>query len=393
MLHKEWKMSALIISMIIIILSVNIFWNCIIAWHYSNKCDCVELIHIDTEVSGQMYQNNRIFCQRFSALLYFLILFAIATPFQMKSLMMGKDSVSCHGVTALVYSPASIFRSWGARSNMLTPFYPFSWKWEESALQFYDLIPLGEISVAPGMSNAQGMENRKYARCALPLSVSMSVYECYSYKHLHRKIFVGALKYMCVGVCKPWVLALCLKKKRKKKAKAKLVCCCTCHLKASQLLFGSSWYLFPSWTEWSTMHRVSQQIRGEVRLQVEFLLCWESEPNHGSMMSDLKRRADSQRHIPPTAVGCRMSDHQAEAFLLLMYHHDSSGIKSRNIPGKVTPKGTTFLHMIGVVTLPQNSLASGITLTLIFIHLHFEDISVTLNVVKIQSVVSVYRQD
>lgn len=36
------------------------------------------------------------------------LFFAIATPFEMKSFLMGKDSVSCHRVTALVYRPASI---------------------------------------------------------------------------------------------------------------------------------------------------------------------------------------------------------------------------------------------------------------------------------------------
>lgn len=45
-------------------------------------------------------------------------------------------------------------------------------------MQFYDLIPLGEISVAPGMSNAQGMENRKYALCAFPRSLSHSLSVC-----------------------------------------------------------------------------------------------------------------------------------------------------------------------------------------------------------------------
>lgn len=34
--------------------------------------------------------------------------FAIATMFQGKYPLMGKNSVSCHGITALVYSPASI---------------------------------------------------------------------------------------------------------------------------------------------------------------------------------------------------------------------------------------------------------------------------------------------
>lgn len=36
-----------------------------------------------------------------------MFFFAIAAHFQMKSFLMGKDSVSCHGVTALVYSLSS----------------------------------------------------------------------------------------------------------------------------------------------------------------------------------------------------------------------------------------------------------------------------------------------
>ncbi len=112
---------------------------------------------------------------------------------------------------------------------MLTPFYPFSWKWEESALQFYDLIPLGEISVAPGMSNAQGMENRKYA-LVLTLSVCVRLYVCVlqlqtpTHKNicLHTKIFVR-------GCSQPLSACPLLKKI------AKLLYCCTCHLWASQL--------------------------------------------------------------------------------------------------------------------------------------------------------------
>lgn len=79
-----------------------------ISSHYSDICDNIELVNIYKEASGQKHQNNRTFCQSFPALLYFLIFFAIAVPFRMKSFLMGKDSVSCHGVTALVYSPASI---------------------------------------------------------------------------------------------------------------------------------------------------------------------------------------------------------------------------------------------------------------------------------------------
>lgn len=64
-------------------------------------------------------------------------------------------------------------------------------------MQFYDLIPLGEISVALGMSYAQGLENRKYA-CAfwlshsltpvpnLPCSHSLTV--CVQLQHLHKNI-------------------------------------------------------------------------------------------------------------------------------------------------------------------------------------------------------------
>lgn len=43
-------------------------------------------------------------------------------------------------------------------------------------MQFYDLIPLGEISGTPGMSYAQGMENRKYALVLSPSPcISLSV--------------------------------------------------------------------------------------------------------------------------------------------------------------------------------------------------------------------------
>lgn len=138
---------------------------------------------------------------------------------------------------------------------MLTPFYPFSWKWEESASQFYDLIPLGEISVTPGMSNAQGMENRKYAPVALPLhlflTLAPSVYVCYCYRLLHTKLFVCAQKYLCVGVCNPWVLALCLKKRRACVPVISEPLSCIVYLFPESLLAGLNGVLCAEWVSGS----------------------------------------------------------------------------------------------------------------------------------------------
>lgn len=107
---------------------------------------------------------------------------------------MGKDSVSVsHGVTALVYSPASISDPEGLAVTCWHHFIHLVENERRVPLQFYDLIPLGKISVAPGMSNAQGMENRKYA-LVLSLSPSLYVLQLQTPTHknicLHTKIFV-----------------------------------------------------------------------------------------------------------------------------------------------------------------------------------------------------------
>lgn len=197
---------------------------------------------------------------------------------------------------------------------MLTPFYPFSWKWEESALQFYDLIPLGEISVAPGMSNAQGMENRKYA---LPPSVSVCV--CVTVTNTHtQKMFVCTLKYLCVGVCNPWVLALCLKKH------AKLLYLSSPSLSAT--LFTSSWY--SSLLDWVVRYVQSEsadqrgrqasgwvlavfRVRDKPWLRDEWPVKrrWQLE-THTTYNSRLQRQTNTLKPFP------------------LMYYHDCSGVKT-----------------------------------------------------------------
>lgn len=136
--------------------------------------------------------------------------------------------MSCRRITAWVYSRVSIFTSRGARSNMLTPFHPFSWKWEESALQFYDLIPLGKISVAPGMSSALGVEHRK-KNCSVfsPSAFPRLSFLCCRYTKtpthinicLHTKIFV------CGRQPPPKSLPSAYKNKT-----AQSLCCTTCHL-------------------------------------------------------------------------------------------------------------------------------------------------------------------
>lgn len=192
-------------------------------------------------------------------------------------------------MTAWVYSRASIFTSGGARSNMLTPFHPFSWKWEESALQFYDLIPLGKISVAPGMSSAQGVENgKKYALCFLPrhflvFSFCIAVIQ----KHLRTQIFVCTLKYLCVGVSHPpSPCPLPIKIKQHSLCAALPVI-----LRTSRLhCFSPLRLLSASRTERSAACRVSQQIGGEkkeagfqVKCQVQFY----SESSCVSVMNGL----------------------------------------------------------------------------------------------------------
>lgn len=138
---------------------------------------------------------------------------------------------------------------------MLTQLFPFIWKWEESALQFYDLIPLGEISVTPGMSNAQGMENRKKTpslRLYIYLRMCVTVT-----RHLHTQIVVCTLKYLCVGAWNPWVVALCLKKTQRS--------LCTA-VPVISLRSASLWLALPGFRPPGLnvlLCAVSQQIRGE----------------------------------------------------------------------------------------------------------------------------------
>lgn len=82
----------------------------------------------------------------------------------------------------------------GARSNTQTAFYPFSGKREKNAFQFYDLIPFGNISVTPGMSDAQGMQSRKYAGCFLCLSPSVCERTCERSKLLHAEVLLCTLE-------------------------------------------------------------------------------------------------------------------------------------------------------------------------------------------------------
>lgn len=95
----------------------------------------------------------------------------------------------------------------GARSNTQTAFYPFSGKREKNAFQFYDLIPFGNISVTPGMSDAQGMQSRKYAGCFLCLSPSVCERTCERSKLLHAEVLLCTLECGVCG-CEPPVPAL-----------------------------------------------------------------------------------------------------------------------------------------------------------------------------------------
>lgn len=71
----------------------------------------------------------------------------------------------------------------------------------------------------------------EYMLYVLPLSPSLFLCMCVVVTNTYTKIFVCTLKYLSVGVCKPWVLALCFIKKKTQQP----LCCCTCHPQASQL--------------------------------------------------------------------------------------------------------------------------------------------------------------
>lgn len=157
--------------------------------------------------------------------------------------------MSCRRITAWVYSRASIFTSGGARSNMLTPFHPFSWKWEESALQFYDLIPLGKISVAPGMSSAQGVEDGKKIRSVFSPSAFprlFFLYCRYTKTPTHINICLHTKIFVCGRQPPPKSLPSAYKNKT-----AQPVCCTTCHLanlSVTLFLTPPAALCFPDWT-------------------------------------------------------------------------------------------------------------------------------------------------
>lgn len=121
---------------------------------------------------------------------------------------MGEDSVSCHGVTALVYSPASILDPEGLAVTCWHHFIHLVENERRVACSFMILLARFLSLLVCLTPTAWKIENMFL--CSP--SFSVSVYVCYSYKHLHTKIFVYTLKYLCVGVCDPWVLALCWKK-------------------------------------------------------------------------------------------------------------------------------------------------------------------------------------
>lgn len=198
---------------------------------------------------------------------------------------------------------------------MLTPFYPFSWKWEESALQFYDLIPLGKNSVTPGMSNAQGMENRKYA---LVHSVSVSLYLCLCIRvtNTYTKIFVCTLKYLCMWV---FVTPECCPLLKKSKNSLLLYLSSPCL--SATLFTCSSYCMCPSWAEWSATVCTEWVSRWEKNGCFRLSTGW-AKPS--SMMS-VEEMAGATYKTRLQTVRRRST----EAFSPLMYIHEYSGLKSR----------------------------------------------------------------
>ena len=147
----------------------------------------------------------------------------------------------------------------------------------------------------------------------------------------------------------------------------------------SATLFSSSWFLSPSWTEWSAMCRVSQQDHRKRQAPGWVLAAFRVEakpPLYDEW--PVKRRWQSDTHTT-------FSRRQAHRNLSALMYQNSSGSKSRNISGKVI-QGCRYNRC-------SNNHATGIKQTSVLINLHFVDLSTTLNIKEIQSFVSVSLKD
>lgn len=108
---------------------------------------------------------------------YFLLLIFLL-PFQMKSVLMAKNSLSCHGVTALVYSPASV---WDPEGLAVTRWHHFIQLVENERRVPCSFMILSHLArflllLVCLMPRAWKIENMLF--CSPSLSFSISVGEC-----------------------------------------------------------------------------------------------------------------------------------------------------------------------------------------------------------------------
>lgn len=178
--------------------------------------------------------------------------------FKGKSFLIGKDSMSCHEVTALVYSPASISVPEGLAVTCWHHFIHLVENERRVPCSFMILSHLARFLALLVCLTPRAWKIENVLLCSpSSLSVSLCLYVCN--KHLHENICLHTKIYLCVGVVTRKCLLFALKKNTQTA------------VPVISKPISNTVYLFPvslSWTERSAMCTLSQETRGEGRLQV-----------------------------------------------------------------------------------------------------------------------------
>ncbi len=157
------------------------------------------------------------------------------------------------------------------------------------------------------------------------LSLSVSVFVCYRYKHLHTGIFVCTLKHLWVGVFNPWVLALCLKTQQS--------FCTAVPVISKPLSYIVYLFLLSlSLLDWMVGY-VQSESAGQRKRQASGWVLAVFRVGAKPWLHDewpVRRRWQSETHTPPTAVGCTTSDALPSCTTMT-----PSGAKGRNISGEI----------------------------------------------------------
>lgn len=156
----------------------------------------------------------------FPVLLYSLIyifFYQYLLHFKRKSFLIGKDSMTCHEVTALVYSLASVSVPEGLAVTCWHHFIHLVENERRVPCSFMILSHLARFLALLVCLTPRAWKIENMLLCSPRLLVSLCLYVCNSYKHLHKNICLHTKIYLCVcvGVVAPKCLLFAFKKTAK----------------------------------------------------------------------------------------------------------------------------------------------------------------------------------